>query len=666
MKTMKKHKQMKETRVQPRGVVPLANGEAALCGTASIAQNVREREQSLQVVGVPATIGAVGVGERLLLIADDHQVTCQDSAVKIDGVTVCTVDDNVVGAHHIGQLIVIVTNGGLVYLGQHGGEWVKLDPAAAVPDLAFRVSTSVSHADLDAYSFAAPYSRWQAPLADADVAVLTKMLRKAWENLHADLAAEGRHTGPMLVRWAVRLIDDSYLWMSAPVRVGDETLANAEFVQVPVEDNGSAFSGTLAASLQLVHYNLSIDVTRDIAAEWLPMVKSVDVLATTEAHLVNDSGSLDYRCVTRTAPQHDYILEMGLPRRTTAAISMELGTSPWRLIASASAASHITSGDFAAASHPSVLTNAQCDYVGALVRAGEIMCSTSASGRLYCCTASGDVIVSVPGNPLVEAHRGRVLGASPMAMSVVTRPLYSGGFGRYPVYVFTDDGIFAIPQSLAGSLGDARLVDRTVIARDVAPVEAGRDIWLVSRHRHLCRLSASRLDVLVRDVECVAMAWCNAHEELWIQRANGYPVVRMASGAMSERTVGVAQFYSDPRHALAVTLSGGLLDLEQETAAAVPVRWLSHPVAVDPLMACSIKRVVWHVMGTTASLILKVKGQRGILSQESDVSVTTVTGQVDQPLAAPTMSLRARTLRLSIDGVAQAGTLFLPALVYWI
>ena len=46
------------------------------------------------------------------------------------------------------------------------------------------------------------------------------------------------------------------------------------------------------------------------------------------------------------------------------------------------------------------------------------------------------------------------------------------------------------------------------------------------------------------------------------------------------------------------------------------------------------------------------------------MSAIIVTGAVDQPLATPTMAVRARTVRLMLDGVARSGTLVLPALLY--
>ncbi len=57
---------MREVRVVPRAMVPLANDAAAHCGEADLALNVRQSEQSLQVTGNPATVGAIAAGIRNL------------------------------------------------------------------------------------------------------------------------------------------------------------------------------------------------------------------------------------------------------------------------------------------------------------------------------------------------------------------------------------------------------------------------------------------------------------------------------------------------------------------------------------------------------------------------------------------------------------------------
>ena len=655
---------MRVTLVQPQGMQPLVNGEAAKCGQAVLAQNVRERDHALQVTGQPVTRGSIAPGARLLAMVDGHSVTCSGSVVSVDGQRVTTVEGSVVGAHAIGPMMVIVASGGVTYLSPTADGWEVMNPSDAVPELAFTANMSTLSTTIASYEFANPYRQWRAPLSDVDTASLAGLLRTAWYGLAADIRALGRHASPMLVRWAVRLQDDTYLWMSDPVRVGDDTLANADRIAAQVDSGNDGFTGTQSTTLPMRHYALDISVTRGIAEQWLPLVKSVDVLATDEATLLSAGHVLDYRCLTRTTGPREYVLEMALSRRGASAISQQLAASPWRLVATAPASMTLQGSDFVAPVVGMTWSASQCAALAAPLQASDVVCSTASGGRLYCCTRAGDVIVTPAGNALVEQHRRSVLGAVPLAMAVVTRPLYSGGFGRYPVYVFSDDGIYAIPQSAGGVLGEARLVDRTVIAASVAPVEAGRDIWLLSRHGHLCRLSGSALTVCQPDVTYRSLAWCNAHRELWMLPASGYPVVMMERGTMSVRTVAAAQLYSDARHALAVTRDGEVLDLEREGAAMMPVAWTTHPFELNPLMARTVKRVVWHLSSDEVSLSLRVVGQRGIMAQDIAVSITQVAGAVSQPLAAPTPAWRARTLRLSLTGEARTGTLLMKTLIY--
>lgn len=660
---MKKHLSKREERIVPAGMTLPCNGEAAHSGCASLARNVRQREQSLQVTGRPASAGSIPAGDRLLLVMGDSRVTCQGQVVKIDGVAVATVTGRIVGAHSIGGLIAVVTEDGLTVLAQREGQWVVLDGDGAKPRLSIGINTVTAHADIAPYTFAEPYTQWRSPLADADAHALAAMLRSGWNALAADAAAEGLHAAPMLVRWAVRLHDGTYLWMSDPVRVGDATMSNADRIVAQVTEDSHGFTGTEQAVLNQLRYSLDISVQQGIDASWLPLVAAIDVFATDEAQLLTASRALDYRCLTRVAGTREYLLEMGLSRRSEGAIASQLSSSPWHLLATAPLGDQLSAVVFVVPQEPLTLTNAQCAAIGGMSRLDGVVASTSAGGRLYCCTRAGDVVVSEPGNVLVEAHCRRVQGAEPLAMAVVTRPLYSGGFGRYPVYVFTDDGIYAIPQSAAGTMGEARLVDRTVIDSSVAPVEGRNAVYLLSRHGHLCRLEGARVEVCLRHVPASALAWCESYGELWMLRGQDVPLVLMPGGSLSERTVEAVALYSDPRHALAVGADGTLLDLEREDPAVMPVVWQSHPVAVDTLLSSSVGRVVWHLSGS-GNLSLRVTGQRGIMAQDRDVSLITVNGDIDQPLATAPMAVRMRTLRLAIEGTATTGTLLLPTTLY--
>ena len=82
----------------------------------------------------------------------------------------------------------------------------------------------------------------------------------------------------------------------------------------------------------------------------------------------------------------------------------------------------------------------------------------------------GVVVVSAVGNPLVTQWRATVSGCHILALGAACRPIYSGGFGRYPIYVFTTQGIMALPQSTSGNYGEPRLITETVIAGDSHPV----------------------------------------------------------------------------------------------------------------------------------------------------------------------------------------------------
>lgn len=661
---MKKH-HFKEALVVPRAMVPLENAEAAQNGQAAMAVNVREREQSLQVTGVPTAVGSVTAGDRLMLLTGDHCVSCRGNRVMIDNVAVASVTGALIGAYALGGVIVIAATNGFTYLAERDGVWRVLDPSDAVPRLSFTEHQTTASATLDAYTFADPYAQWQAPLANADISALTAMVRGTWNALASDAAADGCHIAPMLVRWAVRLQDDSYLWMSEPVRVGDAALANADRLIATVDHGGSSFTGIQPSVMTMLRYTMGITVNQGIAADWLPLVKSIDVLATDEATLLSSTRTLEYRCITHTTSPREYLLEMGLARRSAAAIARQLEASSWRMVASAPATATLTGSDFVPATESWSLTAEQCAATGAMTRVAGLVCATAAGGRLYSCTQGGEIIVSAPGNALTAAHRRNVFGAMPLAMAVLTKPLYSSGFGRYPVYVFTDDGVYAIPQSATGTLGEARLVDRTVIDGAVGPVEGGGDVWLMSRHHQLCRLSGAKLTVCARGIACTGLAWCNAHGELWLLRSQGDPMVRLSSGAMSVRTVAAMQLYSDPRHAVAVSAAGTILDLEQEQAAGMTVEWRSHPVALTPLLGSSLARVVWHLNGEAVDLEFKVTGQRGIMAQDREVSRITVTGDIEQPLASAPMAVRARTVRLQVSGTARTGSLLLPTLLYY-
>lgn len=659
-----KHIQTNQLTITPLAQAQRVNTESGRCGESALARNVREQPDALQVTGHPATVGTIGAGETLVLVADGHYVTLTGGHIAIDGVAVAPVPAGFAGAFAIGPWIVLTGSEGFTYLLSRDGTWAAVDAADAVPQLTLLAGYTTETAPLAPYPFENTYGQWRAPLAANDVAGLRSLLVNAWKTLRDNAEAAGRHTGPLLARYAVRLADDSYLWVSAPVRLGDDTMQNLAYVAAAVTlDGNDRFTGTQASALTMRSFTLQVQVDRQIAPEWQSQVKAVDVFVTDAASLVSDSMALDYRCMTVDAGSRTYTLEMALEGRSPAAVSALLAASSWHLAATSTSVDQLTPGSFVAPATAVTLTGAQLAGIEQSMLLRSAVCAVTTGGRLYWCQADGTVCVTAPGNPLVLAHSRRLLGVIPRAMAAVPRPLYSGGLGRYSVYVFTTDGIYTLPQTTAGTLGEARLIHRSVIAPGIAPAEAGHDIYYVSRHGHLCRLAGTRVTVTLLRCGATALAWCPAYDELWMLRQSALPLVLMPGGRTSERTVDVTQLYADPCNALAVDLAGNVLDLEQESDAVMAVQWVTHPVTLSTFMGTVPCRLVWHLSSPQAMLSLRLMGLRGLGMDALTMSRVTLDGAADRPLAVPLSLQGCRDISLRLEGTARSGSLICPVTI---
>ena len=357
---------MKNTKktigVVPRGTRHAANGEAAAAGAAVRTVNLREREQSLQVVGQPATVGAIGAGHTLVLVHEGHYFYLDDDRLYVDaGTLLLTLAGEWVDIKTVGSWIVVVTTTALRVLVARGDTYVEMDASQALPSITVTEQTLPPlSATVPPFTFAEPYRQWQAPLADADVRSLTTLLRGVAGGLSTDAADAASLAAPVLVRWGVRLWDDSYLWMSAPRRLGDATLANADRITAPVVIDGDRFAGTLAATMPLARYKPKVTVEGGVPADWQPWVKAIDVFATAPAPLFAASRVLEYRCLTRTVGDRTYELEMGLRRTDAASIEHSLNTSDWHLVATATDVANLRPDAFVPPEQPVTITNARC------------------------------------------------------------------------------------------------------------------------------------------------------------------------------------------------------------------------------------------------------------------------------------------------------------------
>lgn len=621
-------------------------------------KNIRiDREnETLEVVGEPVQNGTILAGHLLVCVDGDRSITMSDGCLWCGADRVATLPGGLCGIHRVGPLLVVTTTAGMLYLASAADGYRLVDIATALPSLSLTQQNAGSiTASIPAIAFASPYDTWQAPLAQPDVAALTAGMRTAWNTITARAQAAGMYFSPLRVRCGVRLWDDSYLWLSEPVTLGAETASNAPRVTVDVTVGGSGnFIGVPEATLTLPTFTLGIAVNNGVGEHWRNMVKAVDVLATAPVAPVQSTAVIDYRCLTTSSGARRAVLDYGFIGITSAQMTAQLDRSSWTVIDTCTDLDALSQGKWTSSLVlPSItLTAAQCAAVS-LPATRSVVASLLCNGRLYVADDTGLMTTSLAGNPLVVERECVVTGARLLSIAPVPRALYSGGFGRYPVYLFTDEGIFALPLTAQGVYGEPRLLDRTIIADGCRPIEADRDIYFTSWRGNLCRLRASTVTTVLTEALVEHMAWDDVHHELWCIDAAGDVFALLKGGERSERTLVASHLYNDLSHALAVTYGGAVLDLTAERQAMMEVEWVSEPTG------CSspLRSIVWHVYGDDVRLRLDVLGERGVSCHGFLVNRVEVTGRVGAPIVVPLFAPPLRTMRRRISGQAASGTL---------
>lgn len=791
-----------DIRIAHCGIEQIANGESVQAGVASELTNMREREQALEVVGEPQQLEQLQPGDRVLLVDGDRTLVLRGNTVLWDGAVVLTAASTVLSAHRVGELLVVVTEHGNEVLKRTLTGYTLLNMAYAIPQLHLAAVESATHqVEVTGYEFDVPYSTWQAPMTASDVEGLSKVVRNAYASMQSTIGQQGRYAGVMLARYGVRLWDDSYLWLSQPVMVGHNLVSGSHRATAEVYTTSGKYAGANAFTLEMESYRLGITMASGVGEQWRSMVKSIDVLVSTSASVIDASG-IDYRCAVSTSSgTRRYLLEVGPRARSANAIVQQVLGGNWHVVASTSVLDGSGfAGASTAVSSQQVLPGVRCyavssqlvgprvelasqpqtmfstpvggvtmEYNGRLYHAPQSLSTTSPwdvlpwleSGisagqaptvvKVTLSTVSGEVVitksgtcshsatslnpyiafpdsrathiaiavgskkwemdlsplngmavyvnpslagnalengtvdgsgssviiepangllvVSTVGNPLVTQWQAAVSGNSIMGLAAACRPIYSGGFGRYPVYLFTDHGIMALPQHNSGNYGEPRLISQEVLAGGATPAMAGDAVWFVSQHGVLCRLSGSTVSRVLRQVEnTTQLAWNGNERELWLASSDGAVRVLMPSGRTYSRSLIVGTLYSDAKHSLAVDSNGMLLNLSNEQAAMTAVRYLSQPMELDALMRKSPRRITWNVFTTSTSsgmepqgqVELILRGERGSSCHGFVISSVRASGTIAAPLSRPILTPTSRTLRLEINGTLPSTTLVLP------
>ena len=282
---------------------------------------------------------------------------------------------------------------------------------------------------------------------------------------------------------------------------------------------------------------------------------------------------------------------------------------------------------------------------------------------------TGVMTVSATGNALATRRRANVSGCRILALAPACRPIYSGGFGRYPVYLFTTQGVMALPQSTGGDWGEARLITEQVVASDITPVEGDNGVWLVSCHGMLYFLQGSTARLVATDVEGGSrLAWNSVERELWIVSPAGAVRVITPRGNAYSRSLVTGDVYSDSLNALAVTAQGTLVDLAHELPCDTVVAYRSCPIVMHERMKKHLRHITWNLFtaphGSAAGDVeLTLRGERGSSCHGFVVTTVHARGVLAAPLSRALAPVAVRSVRLMLAGTLPTGTMLQPTLL---
>lgn len=268
---------------------------------------------------------------------------------------------------------------------------------------------------------------------------------------------------------------------------------------------------------------------------------------------------------------------------------------------------------------------------------------------------SGSVAVSACGNPFSLSLSRCVEGIDIKSLAVSVRPLYGGVFGRYPLFLFCGDGLYAVRQLTDGSLDDARLISNEQLMSGTRPCVADDAIAFLNRNGCLMRLSGAKIVRCLRNTSYQGLVWNGVQQELWLIDKDGVADVMMPSGRCYRREERVEWAYSSPALAM-VGSNGVLLDITRECdGEKITVEWLSQPVLLDDAVSALLRRAVWSVFSDCAKLRMCLYGERGLSCHGYPLSALNVNGVLGAPMVHRVVASHLRSVRAELKGTMQTG-----------
>lgn len=305
-------------------------GEDAEAGACERVVNMRSVGSVLQPVGKFLSISTLTADERLLachrtadgvnmIILKNRKLilhgAMRDGAYCTIGVEIGTLASDALCAETLCEFVVIGCTAGDVYLHYENGSYVMLRQDDLKPVLS--VASSLVDAvtvSVPQYQLVGGYSRWQLPLEADDVANISASMRAAYSEIASVAKSCSAYIQPVLVRYAVRLFDDSYAWISEPVLLGSGVQCCSEY-RAEVESNGSSYTTVGGFQISADIFTITVNVVGGIAKAWDNLIKSIDILVSEESSPLLVGQNVTCRCETSTVGTRKSFLMMQFKSR---------------------------------------------------------------------------------------------------------------------------------------------------------------------------------------------------------------------------------------------------------------------------------------------------------------------------------------------------------------
>lgn len=340
--------------VKFKGIASYIDGENAPEMACEKATNLREKGDAMMAVGKPQQVSTLANGEKivaihrtssdkkLLISTTGNSVTLHgtieaDDSVTKSGQTLSTAESPINAVKSIGDFLLVATAGGNILLKYNAitDTYTTLDIADAIPRLL--LSASGKHtisSNLPAYTFASPLQHWQGPLPAEDVDNISDLAVDAYKRLLGNAAAEGYMVQPILARYAVRLWNDDYLWVSAPVLLG-HGIQTMNTTATAAAD-GNNYTGINATETTIDAYRLSVAVEEGTSVQWDGIIKSIDILISDEIEPILTASPIEWS-FTRPTVDGTTVNRLNFGLQATdsyAFIASLLATGQWHVASS--------------------------------------------------------------------------------------------------------------------------------------------------------------------------------------------------------------------------------------------------------------------------------------------------------------------------------------------